>query len=141
MSEVYLCDDLPPVRRTGGTIVRSILHPRGRAAAREPLFGVTPVDDVPECCDEFRATILVFHVVRVLPDVEDEDRGGFVAEHHFVILELDDVQLLRACWNASATQPLAKCFAAASLNFVRNASTEPKSLLERGRQRAAWRAR
>src|SRR5689334_14944329 len=40
----------------------------------EPFVHLGPVDDVPPCADVVGTAILIFQVVRVLPDIDAEDR-------------------------------------------------------------------
>src|SRR4051812_16082549 len=69
--------------------------PALRLSPTETCRGLGPVHDFPECLDEDGAAILEFQVIRMFPDIQDEDRGRFIAAHHLVILEIDDRQFLR----------------------------------------------
>src|SRR5262249_60758035 len=57
------------VEHSGGKRLRPRL-----AEALEPLLDGVPVDDAPPRLEVVRATVLVLEVVRVLPDVDAEQR-------------------------------------------------------------------
>src|SRR5215813_1934868 len=73
-----------PIRsRTIGLIrpIRPICPICPSAQAPVDLF---PIDDVPPRVDVVRAAVLVLQIVRMLPDVEAEDR--LLAVHHRIVL-------------------------------------------------------
>src|SRR5688572_10819711 len=61
----------------------------------ESLGSPRPVDDVPEPLYELGAPVLVFQVIGVLPDIDDEHGSGVAALQHLVVLEVHDGQLFR----------------------------------------------
>src|SRR5579862_4561456 len=79
-----------------GRLVKSAIRNPQSAMSAESLINLRPVDHVPPGVDVVRPAILVLQVVRVLPDVDAEDRVLAVHQRTVLVRGALDGQLVAA---------------------------------------------